>query len=124
MKLSKKLIAEFEKHGFTVTVSVEPNTTYFLFSKFSPAGQDFNIEVYANDLDELERSLYSYWQDFDVSEEAYLWLDEFGHGKNGAPYEMIDVYYDFKECEQYCEDAYNIVRKYIRRIRRRKNNDF
>ena len=25
-----------------------------------------------------------------------LWLDEFGHGKNGAPYDMKDVYEDFE----------------------------
>lgn len=38
----------------------------------------------------------SYCRDYDVSEQTMLWLDEFGHGKNGAPYDMKDVYEDFE----------------------------
>ena len=43
-------------------------------------------------------NLRDYINDFDVSYEAYLWLDDTGHGRNGAPYEMIDVYEDMEEC--------------------------
>lgn len=29
-----------------------------------------------------------------MSYETYIWLDDTGHGRNGAPYDMIDVYND------------------------------
>ena len=34
----------------------------------------------------------------------YLWLDETGHGRNGAPYDMIDIYNDMLECESIIEE--------------------
>ena len=40
------------------------------------------------------------YESFDVSEEAYLWLDNSGHGKNGAPYDMKDVYEDIEEAKE------------------------
>lgn len=45
---------------------------------------------------EFAKSLAEFAKGYDVSHEAYLWLDSDGHGKNGAPYEMIDVYRDFE----------------------------
>lgn len=44
----------------------------------------------------LACDVISYCRDYDVSEQTMLWLDEFGHGKNGAPYDMKDVYEDFE----------------------------
>ena len=68
-------------------------------SKYSPAGQDFNICIDTeNDADYFLQNLYDYINDFDISYEAYIWLDHTGHGKNGAPYEMIDVYKDMEAC--------------------------
>ena len=80
------------------------NTTYyggeFEFSKYSPAGQDFNISVSAGTTDELQREIRERHNNFDCSAEAYLWLDNTGHGTNGAPYDMKDVYEDMGECEK------------------------
>ena len=45
-----------------------------------------------------------YYSDFDVSRETYLWLDDTGHGKNGAPYDMIEVYHDMEECEELIQE--------------------
>ena len=74
---------------------------YFEFSKFSPAGQDFNIGIDGvEDIESLVALTYKKYVDFDVSEETYLWLDESGHGKNGAPYDMKDLYEDMEACEQ------------------------
>ena len=83
--------------------SLEWSVTYngggeFDFQKFSPAGQDFNMSISANSLDELKENLYEWYKNYDCSEEAYLWLDESGHGKNGAPYDMKDVYEDMEAC--------------------------
>ena len=45
---------------------------------------------------ELACDALSNHQNFDVSEHAVIWLDESGHGVNGAPYDMKDVYEDFE----------------------------
>ena len=44
-------------------------------------------------------AIYQYWDDFDVCYETYLWLGDTGHGKNGAPYDMKDLYEDMQACE-------------------------
>lgn len=53
-----------------------------------------------DDLDSLVGNIKEYYDNFDVDEEAYLWLDETGHGKNGAPYRMKDVVKDMEEAEK------------------------
>ena len=83
----------------------------FSFEKYSPAGRDFYFEVCVQNEDD-EYSLYynvadaidTYWEGFDVSYETYIWLDENGHGKNGAPYDMSDVYKDTESCEKMIGD--------------------
>ena len=79
------------------------NDDYFCFSKYSPEGQDFSIELEAKTLDKLKEKLREYVYNYDPSEEAYFWLDNFGHGKNGAPYDMKDVYEDMEWCRDEAE---------------------
>ena len=85
----------------------------FSFEKYSPAGQDFYVSVSVpNEDDEdifynnVADAIYEYWEGFDVSYETYIWLDETGHGKNGAPYDMMDVYKDMKACEDMTHDLW------------------
>lgn len=87
------------------------NDNYFCFSIFSSAGQDFNIEIHADTLEDLQIELSDFCDDFDISYEAYLWLDDTGHGKNGAPYEMIDVYKDMEECLEMSKELYYEIDK-------------
>lgn len=101
-----KLIAKLEEHEFTVRHEEDE----WEFGKYSPAGQDFWFSVCANDIDELAEKVLDYYENFDVSEEAYIWLDHSGHGKNGAPYDMKDVYEDMKACEEYIDEVYEIIR--------------
>ena len=90
-----------EELGWTVTWDKNDDGTKFvMFSQYSPAGQDFNVELEYENLGEIEDKLRKYYDNYDPSYEAYLWLDNDGHGKNGAPYEMIDVYNDMKACEE------------------------
>lgn len=95
--LSKTAALIEEQTGFTVKPI---DTGYLNFSICSPAGQDFFVEVEEGDnLQELFFNLFNYYESFDVSYETYLWLDETGHGKYGAPYDMKDVYEDMEWCE-------------------------
>lgn len=83
-------------------------------SRSSPAGQDFGIYVdLGNNLYDLKQNLAEQYTNYDVSEEAYLWLDNTGHGKNGAPHDMKDVYEDFAACRDYLEEMCQIVSDYL-----------
>ena len=76
---------------------------YILFSKHTSEGQEINLEIdkeEANCLACIAREAKQRYESFDVSEEAYLWLDNSGHGKNGAPYDMRDVYNDMEEAKK------------------------
>ena len=92
-------IAESLNFNITISEDVDVNIS---FAKTSSYGQDFNFEISVDkdaSMFGIWRKLESYQNNFDVSSEAYLWLDESGHGKNGAPFEMIDVYKDMEECK-------------------------
>lgn len=119
MKLSKttqktldKIISLAESDGWCVRVHEQGNDLCFLFSRFSTFGQDFNTEILypKQSLSKnFINSLYDNYCNYDPSAEAMLWLDETGHGKNGAPYEMQDVLKDMIECEQMLNDLYLLM---------------
>ena len=50
------------------------------------------------------------------NEAAYLWLDNTGHGKNGAPLDMRDVIADMEECEDAIYQLFLIVDEYCQKI--------
>ena len=98
MKLTKAQTEAIEKLGFSVNISDE----YITFEAYSPAGQDLVVELAldgAKKAGDLYPALLDYYTDYDPSYEAYIWLDDSGHGKNGAPYEMGDVYEDMCACQ-------------------------
>ena len=66
------------------------------FITSSPEGQDCVIEVRGETFEELANAVMNWADNFDVSEETYIWLDNFGHGTNGAPYDMRDCYEDME----------------------------
>jgi len=98
----KKMIKVAEKLNWSV--SVEGNE--FEFQKYSPAGQDFNMSITAEDLDEVIEKINERCDDFDISEETYLWLDNSGHGIKGAPHNMKDLYEDMEACLKMMEELY------------------
>ena len=100
--MTKKRLWEIaQEHGWVVAIDGEDQ---YLLSQYSSRGQDFNVSVNGHRVSDIIESLDSYLDSFDISYEAYLWLDDTGHGKNGAPYEMIDVYKDMEECKEMMEE--------------------
>lgn len=97
MEMNRRLEYILEKaQSLDYKVEQEDGIVYSLRT-FSPFGQDCHAEIDSeNDADMFINNLRNYAADFDVSYEAYLWLDETGHGKNGAPYVMRDVYEDME----------------------------
>jgi len=84
--------------------NVQINGDEFTFERFSPAGQDFDMIITAKSLEEAIEKIQGSCDNFDCSEEAYLWLDNTGHGKNGAPYDMKDLYEDMEACLKMMEE--------------------
>lgn len=109
--MNKKTLNEVTKIAEALDWTVETDRNEFELSKYSPAGQDFNLSVTAKNADELIEKLYARYEDFDVSEEAYLWLDDSGHGKNGAPYDMKDLYEDMEACEKMILELHDALSK-------------
>ena len=115
-KKFEKIYEIAESEGWQVDsyyVDEEETEIIFSFEKYSPAGRGFYFEVSVpNDEDEyviyrsVADAIYTYFEGFDVSYETYIWLDEEGHGKNGSPYDMSDVYKDTESCEKMIDDLW------------------
>lgn len=103
-KQVKELIEKAESLGWSVE---EEGDNQYRFSKYSPKGQDFSIMVEGEYAEDLIDSINEVYKNFDVSEETYIWLDNTGHGKNGAPYHMRDVLEDMEACERMILELYN-----------------
>ncbi|WP_099301867.1 hypothetical protein [Bacillus sp. Marseille-P3800] len=101
-----KLIDKIESLGWNVE---KEGDNEYRISKFSPAGQDFGITINGECEKDLIDSIYSKYENFDVSEETYLWLDNTGHGINGAPYHMRELLTDMEACEQMIFNLYKEI---------------
>ena len=116
-KKFEKIYEIAEREGWQVDYSYtdeQETEVTFSFEKYSPAGRDLYFEVYVpNEEDEdivyenVADAIYTYLEGFDVCYETYIWLDETGHGKNGAPYDMKDVYEDTESCEKMIYDLWS-----------------
>lgn len=86
------IINEIKKVGYSIT---EEYDDIYDIGNFSPWGQDYHVSIDTkNNADLFIENIRSYVSKYDVSYKAYLWLDNEGHGTNGAPYDMKDVYED------------------------------
>ena len=113
-KLHEKIKDIANKEGWSVNITDNGDDCYtFTFQKFSPYGQDFSFDVDLEDknIETLINGIHQYYFDFDVSYETYLWLYNEGHGKNGAPYDMKDIYEDMEDCAQMIRELYNTFRQ-------------
>lgn len=97
-----------------IKISEDDKSAYVVLSFFSPEGQECSLSIEKGDSIECFcNNVYDYYANFDVSYEAYIWLDSDGHGKNGAPDDMKDVYEDMEWCQNKIYDIFLIVQKYI-----------
>ena len=103
----KKLLEAVKDFNWTVT---QEDGNVFDFGWCSPCGQNFHITVDTeNDVGYFLHNLYLVYENFDVSSETYLCLDSDGHGTNGAPYDMKDLYEDFEACENAIYDLWECL---------------
>ena len=105
-----KLLDKAQYLGWSVEQECE---NVYDFGKGSNAGQDFHVTVDTeNDADLFLYNLYERYSNFDVSHEAYMWLDDEGHGVNGAPYDMKDLYEDMEQCQEMILDLFDELNEY------------
>ena len=122
MLVRDKLIERIEGFGWTVTIEDEERDLY-LIGRQSPAGQDFSVCIeIKDDLSNFSDNLYDYWESYDVSYESSLWLKN-GHGINGAPYEMIEVYNDFKWCKEELYELWAYLDDFVNENKIRQNKE-
>ena len=112
-ELKDKIISIADENGWSTYIEDEAKDyVIFGFEKYSPAGQDFHIsaEIEDKNPESLLMSILATYNNFDVSYESYLWLGSDGHGKNGAPCDMKDVYEDMEACQEMILELYNAFR--------------
>lgn len=92
--IQQKITEIAEILGWSVDFSEPQNgKTDVNFAKYTSYGQDFNfsVELEDDDMEAFIDNIHEYYENFDVDEEAYIWIGSDGHGKNGAPYHIADI---------------------------------
>ena len=69
-----------------------------------------------DDMEAFIDNIHKYYEDFDVDEEAYIWIGSDGHGKNGAPYHIADIVKDMEEAEVMMADLYEAFKQYYSQL--------
>ena len=111
--MKKNELKKIENVAESLDWNITEDNGDFELEKYSPAGQDFNTSISADDLQEFSEKLYERYNDYDVSAETYLWLDNTGHGTNGAPYDMKDLYEDMEACQEMIRELAVEIQKII-----------
>ena len=92
-----------QEKGWSVNVEDKNETrVLFEFQRYTKYGQDFlfNADLQGEDIDSLIANVKEYYEGFDPDYEAYLWIGDDGHGKNGAPYHIKDIVADMEDAEE------------------------
>lgn len=112
--IQQKITEIAEILGWSVDFSESQNgKTDVNFAKYTSYGQDFNfsVELEDDDMEAFIDNIHEYYENFDVDEEAYIWIGSDGHGKNGAPYHIADIVKDMEEAEVMMADLYEAFRQ-------------
>ena len=100
-KTTEELTTIARRLGWAVTPSLfAEHGASVLFSKYSPAGQDFNFEI---DADNLIADLRRYISDFSETKRAYMWLN----GRGSTSDKPIDIYKDLAACKKMMRELLN-----------------
>ena len=117
--IQQKITEIAEMLGWSVDFSESQNgKTDVNFAKYTSYGQDFNfsVELEDDDMEAFIDNIHEYYENFDVDEEAYIWIGSDGHGKNGAPYHIADIVKDMEEAEVMMADLYEAFKQYYSQL--------
>lgn len=111
--LTNAVVACAETEGWSAEtrINYKEQKTEFEFGKFSPGGRDFSfdVEMKCANINSLIENIDNYYEGFDVDYETYIWLDQWGHGKNGAPYSLRAVLEDTEAIEKMIEKLLDAI---------------
>lgn len=108
--LKEDVKAKLDENGW----SAYENEMDVDFSTCSAFGGDINIVIdKGNNLTDLAHNIYEYWNNYDVSYETSLWIGEDGHGINGAPYDLKDIYEDMEGVKNMIEELYFAINEEV-----------
>lgn len=99
--------AKFIKIAEDLGWSIYQDEREIELQKYIGSGQDFSFSVRKGF--DFYRQVEDYYNGFDPDEEALLWVDDSGHGKNGAPYRLMDIITDMEEVEKELEKLYDAL---------------
>jgi hypothetical protein len=102
----EKIIEKAESLGWGVTCSGSD----ICFENWTSAGQNLIFENNFENIEELLKSLKSRVLNFDIKEEANYWINEQGHGTNGAPFLKKDILKDMREAKKMYKELYNAIK--------------
>lgn len=99
VKIEKYLNSKLKDTEWNVNTNInnERKVVELSLERWSPAGRDICLDFEFKDnttKEQISKEFIENYESYDVSYETYIWLDENGHGKNGAPYEMKGVLED------------------------------
>ena len=117
MKLTlENLQEQVEKLGWSMKIYED----YISLTIYSPKEQEHYHEITLKHLENGDvdfhsfiEELYECVENFDVEENTMLWVDDEGHGKNGAPYRLKDVLKDMEWCKKQSVKLYNKLNQFI-----------
>lgn len=103
--IDSKISKVFEE----LNISYKLEENHLDVSFFSPQGQDFNASFQAENFETLLKSMTTWIENFDADEEAYIWIGDDGHGKNGAPYHIKDIVNDMEWCHEQIDTLHDML---------------
>ena len=90
---AKRFAMIAEKCGFSVKEPQRQGTQWYIeLQQYTPAGEDWWVTLWFDEPNDIKESVESLYADFDVDEEAEIWIE--GRGKNGVPSsikELVEV---------------------------------
>lgn len=112
MTVIEQITAVAVNLGWQVSTDRHKNVVEFNFQRYTAKGQDFNvcIEMKDDNFDSFLHELEQYYEGFDPDYEAYLWIGNDGHGKNGAPCHIRDIVNDMEEAEKMIDNLYETLK--------------
>lgn len=119
-KFVDRIIEVAESDDWSVYNHDKDYTTVDLYiSKYSSAGQDFGfyIECKTGVADEFINALEGYYNSYDPSEEASLWIGPDGHGINKAPDRLEDILEDMKECKSNVRRLIDLLKRELQSVK-------
>lgn len=83
--LKEKLIAKAEELGWKVQIDEQMDGVDVNFYKYSPMGEDFGFNIYADSIEDVPDEVGKYYTYFDTEEHVEMWIEARRNGMRGVP---------------------------------------